>query len=99
MLDIVEIKQRLKDFMVRRGKSDISIILLPEQIVAVSGIPKEIICGIDIRKLIYETVKPFYIVLESLGIFMIDDNNSRLVSDFHVVGSKAKYNLPTDIVI
>lgn len=92
------IKQRLKEFMERRGRSDISNILLPEQIVAVSGIPKEIICGIDIRKLIYETVKPFYIVLESLGIFMIDDNNSRLVSDFHVVGSKAKYNLPTDIV-
>lgn len=82
------IAQKLTDWLQARGKTDLSNILLPEQIVAVTGIPKELILGIDIRKLIYETVKPFYTVLESLGIFMIDDNNSRLVSDFHVPKSK-----------
>lgn len=80
-----EIADKMKKWLDSKGKTDLSNVLLPEQIVAVSGIPKEFIQGINIRQLIYETVKPFYTVLESLGIFMIDDNNSRLVSDFHKV--------------
>jgi hypothetical protein len=79
------IAEKLTNWLQAKGKTDISNILLPEQIVAVSGIPKEIILGINIRKLIYSTVKPFYVVLESLGIFMTDDNICRLVSDFHKV--------------
>lgn len=86
------IADKLTAWMQSRGKSDISNILLPEQIVAVSGIPKEIILAIDIRKLIYETVKVFYSILESLGIFMIDDNNCRLVSDFHTPAIPIEHN-------
>ena len=82
------IADKMKKWLDSKGKTDLSNVLLPEQIVAVTGIPKEFIQGINIRQLIYETVKPFYTVLESLGIFMIDDNNCRLVSDFHKVTNK-----------
>ena len=40
---------------------------LPESVISTSGVPKEIIDVIDIRNLIYDTVKPFYSILESLG--------------------------------
>lgn len=90
-LDAIEDKElstRFKNWLTARGKSDITSILLPESIVASTGIPKEIIQGIDIRNLIYSTVKPFYSVLESVGIFMVDDNVCRLVSDYHVIKEK-----------
>ena len=86
------IADKMTAWMQSRGKSDISNILLPEQIIAVTGLPKEIISAIDIRKLIFETVKVFYSILESLGIFMIDDNTCRLVSDFHTPSNVIEHN-------
>lgn len=77
------IKKRLIEFITKKGKNDISTFLLPESVISASGVPKEIIDVIDIRNLIYDTVKPFYSILESLGIFMIDDNVCRLISDFY----------------
>lgn len=81
------IREKLREWLKARNKDKLTNLLLPESIVLSSGIPKEIIAGIDIRKLIYETVKPFYVVLESLGIYMCDDNISRLVSDTHIPSS------------
>ena len=45
------------------------------------GIPKEIRPIINIRKIIMELMETFYIILESLNFYLIDDNNTRLVLD------------------
>lgn len=77
-----EIKDKMTKWMVDNKKISVESISLPRAIVESNGIPEEIILGMNIRKLIYLTVKPFYFLLESLGLYLINDNLTRLVSDF-----------------
>jgi len=69
------------------NKKDVSNLLLPESIIAVKGIPQEIIEGVNVRKIIFGTLEAFYLVLESLGFFVSKpDNNkniTRLLSDYY----------------
>ena len=57
-------------------------LLLPKDNVERRGLPKEVVQAMNIRKLVYSTVLPFYLILEALGIFLVNGNNTKLVSDF-----------------
>jgi hypothetical protein len=74
---------RLLTWMEQVNRSDLSTLQLPFPVVETGGIPKEIIAGIDIRKMIFNTMGSFYLMLESLGVFMQDKRVTRLVSDYH----------------
>ena len=76
-----KISGRMRVWLEKNKKQAIGSLLLPREVVTVTGIPEEIVQGMNIRKLIYGTVKPYYILLESLGIYMINDNLTRLISD------------------
>lgn len=76
-----ELATRLMNWIKANNKNAITSILLPRPVVDVTGLPEEIIQAMNIRKLIYSTVKPFYILLESLGVYMTNNNITRLVSD------------------
>ena len=76
------IADRMTAWLKKNNKTGITMLLLPESVVASSGIPKEVISGMDIRRLVFSVTRSFYLLLESLGIFMIDDNLTRLISDF-----------------
>lgn len=73
--------QRLEDWAGRVGRKDMGVVLLPYAALQAHGIPEEIIEAANIRGLIALTMTPFYIVLETLGIYMRNKNNTRLVSD------------------
>ncbi len=77
-----DVADRMRAWLTKNGRTDLTTLLLPETICGAVGIPKEIICGIDIRKLIFSTTNSFYLVLESLGFFMQNNNYTRLVSDY-----------------
>jgi hypothetical protein len=79
--------ERMQNWLDDNHKTGLKSILLPRNIVEEAGIPPEIIAAMDIRKIIYASVKPFYILLETLGICMINKNLTRLVSD--VVAAKS----------
>jgi hypothetical protein len=82
-LDTIEdpqIKQTLTDTYA--GKTNATTLLLPKDVVELTGLPKEVLSAMNIRKLVYSTVRPFYLILESLGVFLSNDNNTKLVSDF-----------------
>ena len=55
--------------------------MLPIEVVVSTGIPKEILPVAKIRQTIYESMGPFYIALESFGLFLGDDTQQRLVHD------------------
>jgi len=74
---------RFKLWMLQEKKTEIGTLLIPASIVETTNIPKEITCAIDTRRVISNTMGTFYLMLESLGIFLIDKNNTRLVSDFY----------------
>lgn len=63
--------------------SDLKQILVPLDIVSHKGIPKEILEVVDYRKLIATTMEGFYLILESLHLYVMDPKYTRLISDTH----------------
>ena len=79
--DSPAIADRMEAWLESVGKDKLSVLMLPEQVLALSGIPKEIVSAVNIRPLVIQTVESFYLILESLGIFMKNKDQTRLVSD------------------
>lgn len=75
------IADKLRAWLAKNGKDKMGVMMLPEQVLALTGIPKEIVAAVDIRPLIIQTVEAFYLILESIGIFMKNKDQTRLVSD------------------
>ena len=75
--------EKLKAWLHERKRTNLNTLLIPAIVVETTGIPPEIIAGIDSRKVIFNTVGVFYLMLESLGIFLQDKKLTRLVSDYY----------------
>lgn len=75
------VADRFTEWVTRNARNGVTNLLLPEQVLAMTGVPREAVIGVDIRGLIAQTMESFYLILESLGIFMRNDNITRLVSD------------------
>lgn len=78
-----ELRDKMRLFLGKSGRTKFSMVMLPHSILSEHGIPDEIMMGIDTRKLTHHALKSYYMVLESLGIYKVDDNNHILVQDFH----------------
>lgn len=78
-----DLAQRMSDWMTSNHKDKIAMFRLPESVVRINGVPKEIIDVIDRRSLLYNTISGFYLVLESMGLYMLEDSKMRFVSDFY----------------
>lgn len=76
-----ELAERMKRYLDRKGKKSITTFILPEQIIAANGIPEEIFKMIDTRKIVIGMTTVFYIILETLGIYMLNNKTTRLVMD------------------
>ena len=76
-----EFAERMSKYLKENGKSNITTFRLPEHILGLIGIPVELRDVIDIRKIVMGIMKPFYLVLESFGIYMLNKNNSRIISE------------------
>lgn len=77
------VASRLKAWLMKEGKRELNTLIIPYAVVETSGIPKEITCAIDKRRIISNVMGAFYIILESLGILLVEKNNIRLVSDYY----------------
>lgn len=78
-----QVAEKLRLYLKRNEKSDMSTLQIPAAVVESDGIPEDIIKGIDIRKMIFNTTGVFYLMLEALGVFFQDKKLTRLVSDYH----------------
>lgn len=78
-----ELSARIKDWFIRNDKVKLPSLLIPVEAIKVNGIPKEIIDIIDIRKIVYNLCKIFYLILETLGFYICNDSITKLVSDFY----------------
>lgn len=78
-----ELAARLEAWMVKTNKKHFgSTFMVPEQCLA-NGIPEEILAVVGVRKIVLDTTRTFYLILESLGIYMLNNKTTRLVSDSH----------------
>lgn len=78
----VNIATKMTEFMA--NKKDLSSFYIPvERMPTLKVLPSEMIQAADIRVIIKQNLKSVYAVLDSLGLFIINNNISRLVSDEH----------------
>lgn len=54
---------------------------IPKAVVSGTGIPDELLMVCQPRKLVFTTVNPYYLLLESFGYFLQNNHLTRLVSD------------------
>ena len=78
-----ELKNRLDNWIKRTGQVRFSIFNLPVQIIKNSGIPIEISSIINYKKIIIDLCSIFYLILETLGVYMYDEKVARLVSEYY----------------
>ncbi len=75
------IANKMRTWLKKTNRRAVSVLILPEIVLSMTGVPKEIVKGVDVRGLIFQTMEAFYLILESLGIYLRNDNITRLVSD------------------
>lgn len=78
-----ELARNLEMWMAKYPKRTFTQLLLPETIVASNGIPQEILDVANYRRIKFTSVEPYYHVLESLGVVMIEKNRTKLLSDYY----------------
>lgn len=74
---------RLKDWALKNNKKGITNFHVPMSVVENHGIPEVITRVAKVRTVIANTMGAFYLIMESLGILLIDKKNTRLISDFY----------------
>ncbi|HWT40750.1 MAG TPA: family B DNA polymerase [Dongiaceae bacterium] len=91
-LDRIEdpgVKHRMEEWLKARDRTALTMLLMPESVLAQTGVPPEATCGVDIRELIRTTMEAFYLVMESLGFYFKNDRNTKLISDGKYVEHQA----------
>ena len=74
---------KLTLWFTRRGKKDLPVIFLPTAITQQYGVPQEILDIIDSRRIVSDLCKIFYLILETMGVYMLNDKVTQLVSDHY----------------
>lgn len=77
------IRTELEKYFKETGKKTISTFMLPQQRLMVHGVPSEIILAMDLRRTVLDCTTVFYIILETLGYYCLDDKLSQIASDYH----------------
>lgn len=76
-----ELATKMDGWLKANKKTALNTLVFPIDNLQTSGFPKEVHPVVDNRKIAATTMNAFYIVLESVGIYMRNDRNTRLVSD------------------
>lgn len=78
-----QVRKNLTLWNAKAKKAGMGAFLLPQSILAEKGIPEEIVKVMDTRRLVLDITMVFYLILETLGYYCIDDKISELVSDYY----------------
>lgn len=73
--------QRMREYLERNNKKDLTSIRLPVDIVSEIGVPSEILEVAQIREIVKMIMNPFYIAASCLGLNLVNDKVSYLYSD------------------
>lgn len=76
-----ELSGRIRNWLTKTKRDTIVSFLIPMELFTVKKVPKELIERVDIRSLVADVCHCFYFVLETLGIFRLNKNKTRLISD------------------
>lgn len=80
-----DLGQRMDEFVKKNMGGTMTTLRLPEQSIRKGGVPKEVRSILDVRKITAGIMLPWYLVLETLGIYFKNDKLTRIISDeWHV---------------
>lgn len=82
-LEDKEFAARAEAYLKRNAKTSMTTLNIPAQILTSTGMPKEIVSIIDYRKIVLDITIIYYLILETLGVYMQGNKVKRLVSDFY----------------
>lgn len=77
------LSQRMQEYLTRNSKSDFSSIQVPLQLALASGIPKELVQVVDEKRATKQIMSPYYMFLESLGLYYANCKDTKLLTDNH----------------
>lgn len=72
---------RMRAYLVRSGKKQIGTFNVPEQVLQSYGIPAEIVQGLNKRKIVTDICRIYYLVLETLRVYLYEKKIQRLAMD------------------
>lgn len=75
------VADKLRDFLASKNRTNLGVMMFPRAIIQQIGIPQEVRGAVTFRKLIFEIMAPYYLVMEGLGLYMENKNHTRLVAD------------------
>lgn len=78
-----ELAELIAKNLKRRNKDYIGTINIPYELFINKTIPKEIIPWVAKRDLVTTICSPYYISLEAVGMFFLDNNSTKLISDLY----------------
>lgn len=76
-----QMASNMREWLADADKDGVGTIYLPMGIIQKTGIPVELRSVMRTRDLVYGIMTTYYLFLESLGIYIANDNVTRLVSD------------------
>lgn len=77
------IRSAMEKYFKETGKKSLKTFLLPQQRLTTQGVPDEIVLAMDLRRAVLDCTAVFYIVLETLGYYCLDDKISEIASDYY----------------
>lgn len=78
-----EFAKGIESYMLENNKKYISTLNVPSFALETKGFPIELIDIIDYKKIVMDICSMFYLIIESLGVFVNGDKVKRLISDYY----------------
>lgn len=79
----LDMQNRARDWIKRNNKNAINTMYLPQQRIQATGIPKEIIPILDMRRTLLDCTTVFYLILETLGYYCLDKKIRSVAADYY----------------
>lgn len=76
-----QVAVRLTEWLSREDKRDMPTIRVPKMLFDKQALPPEIVSAIDVPKTLLNIMGPWYLYLESMGFFLRNDKNTRLITN------------------
>lgn len=78
-----ELAERLQSFLAEHNKKNLKTILVPVSTLSVAGMPAELQQVIDARSIVVRLCRIYYLIMQTLGVNMMNDRATTLVSDYY----------------
>lgn len=76
-----ELATRMSRWFDLNNRKVLPTILLSQEVIRSKGMPEELVDIIDVRTMVSDLSKIFYLITETLGVYVLNDKKSRLLMD------------------